>query len=55
MVRANDVFCNVCGKFIRVARKRSRDNPFNFEREGPHFCSHQCAKAYYDKIEAKKK
>lgn len=55
MVKANDVFCDVCVKFIRVARKKTRENPFNTERDGPHFCSHKCAKAYYDQVERGKK
>lgn len=52
MIRANDVFCDVCAKFIRVAKKPEADNPFLKEADGPHFCSHQCAKPYYDNIKS---
>lgn len=55
MVRARDVYCDICSKFIRNERRPSEESPFNLESPGPHFCSHQCAKSYYDNLEGKGK
>lgn len=55
LIKANEVYCNVCAKFIRPVQPRFRETPFVVEPEGPHFCSHQCAKSFYDSVEAAKK
>jgi hypothetical protein len=47
MLKANDVFCSMCGKWMRSPSPEDYASP----RDTAHFCEFECAQLFYANLE----
>lgn len=47
MLKANDVFCSMCGKWLRAPTADDK----KLGPENPHFCEFDCAQLFYANLE----